>query len=198
MSITELDLKHDDEYKSLIHAVINAAKVDYIKLAHPARRNKKYLIFDYQTAVEMFFNEEFKFENFVSYQEELPLTLKELLDIMLGSTSASIEKTQNHILDETIKYWWNKNFHDLKVPSKINIFGNVYFIHNASSLHIDQEKKKIYLNLKKQGADRDFIKACLTIILQKSEIVLENEESFNKLFKVFYLFLKINGAFQHY
>lgn len=197
MALSELDLKHDDEYKSLIEAVVKAAKVDYIKLAHPARRNKKYLIHDYKTSIDMFFDKNFTFENFLSYETQEPLSLKELLIVMLGSASVSIDKTKQHILDETIKYWWTKNFHDLKVPNQINILGKVYSIHNASASHIDYKTFKIYLNLKKQNKDRDFINLCLQIILKESNINLEQED-FNNLFKILYLFLKINGAFQHY
>tara|TARA_Y100000592_G_C5475349_1_gene321966 strand:- start:3489 stop:4082 length:594 start_codon:yes stop_codon:yes gene_type:complete len=197
MAISELDLKHDDEYKSLLEAVVKAAKVDYIKLAHPARRNKKYLVHDYQTSIDMFFDKNFTFENFLSYETQEPLSLKELLIVMLGSASVSIDKTKQHILDETIKYWWTKNFHDLKVPNQINILGKVYSIHNASTSHIDYKTFKIYINLKKQNKDRDFINLCLQIILKESNINLEQED-FNKLFKILYLFLKINGAFQHY
>lgn len=197
MALSELDLKHDDEYKSLIEAVVKAAKVDYIKLAHPARRNKKYLIHDYQTSIDMFFDENFTFENFISYESEEPLSLKELLIVMLGSNSVSIDKTKQHILDETIKYWWVKNFHDLKVPNQINILGKVYSIHNASKEYIDFEKNKVYLNIKKKNKDRIFIKLCLQIILKESNITLEDTQ-FKNLYKVLYLFLKINGAFQHY
>lgn len=197
MALSELDLKHDDEYKSLIEAVIKAAKVDYIKLAHPARRNKKYLIHDYQTSIDMFFDDKFTFENFLSYESQEPLSLKELLIVMLGSSSVSLDKTKQHILDETIKYWWTKNFHDLKVPSKINILGKVYSVHNASKEFIDYDRNKLYLNIKKQNKDRIFIKLCLEIILKESDINLE-EQQFQNLFKVLYLFLKINGAFQHY
>ena len=197
MALSELDLKHDDEYTSLIEAVVKAAKVDYIKLAHPARRNKKYLIHDYKTSIDMFFDKNFTFENFLSYETQEPLSLKELLIVMLGSASVSIDKTKQHILDETIKYWWTKNFHDLKVPNQINILGKVYSIHNASASHIDYKTFKIYLNLKKQNKDRDFINLCLQIILKESNINLEQED-FNNLFKILYLFLKINGAFQHY
>ena len=197
MALSELDLEHDDEYKSLIEAVVKAAKVDYIKLAHPARRNKKYLIHDYQTSIDMFFDENFTFENFTSYESQENLSLKELLIIMLGSSSVSLDKTKQHILDETIKYWWTKNFHDLKVPNHINILGKVYSVHNASTEYIDFEKNKLYFNLKKQNNDRIFIKLCLKIILKESNIELSDVD-FQNLYKVIYLFLKINGAFQHY
>lgn len=197
MAISELDLKHDDEYKSLIEAVVKAAKVDYIKLAHPARRNKKYLIHDYQTSIDMFFNENFTFENFISYDSEEPLSLKELLIVMLGSSSVSVNKTKQHILDETIKYWWTKSFHDLKVPNQVNILGQVYSVHNASKEYIDYEQNKIYLSIKKENKDRIFIKLCLEIILKNIDINLE-ENQFKDLYKALYLFLKINGAFQHY
>jgi hypothetical protein len=188
------ELDHDEDYKRIVKAVIDSSITDYVKLAHPKNRNKKYLEQTFLNAIEVFFDDSYKFEAFVSIVDQLPLSTKDLISIMISNSGVSMDKTRQHVINESIKYWWEKNFNDISIPSSINIFGKVYFIHNASTEHIDLDKNKIFLPIKKTGSDRIFFKLCLKVILIESGIELE-EETFNKLHKVFYLFLKINNAF---
>lgn len=188
------ELDHDEDYKRIVKAVIDSSITDYVKLAHPKNRNKKYLEQTFLNAIEVFFDDSYKFEAFVSIVDQLPLSTKDLISIMISNSGVSMDKTRQHVINESIKYWWEKNFNDISIPSSINIFGKVYFIHNASTEHIDLDKNKIFLPIKKTGSDRIFFKLCLKVILIESGIQLE-EETFNKLHKVFYLFLKINNAF---
>lgn len=192
--IDEEELDHDEDYKRIVKAVIESSITDYVKLAHPKNRNKKYLEQIFLNAIEVFFDDSYKFEAFVSIVDQLPLSTKDLISIMISSSGVSMDKARQHVINESIKYWWEKNFNDISIPSSINIFGKVYFIHNASTEHIDLDKNKIFLPIKKTGSDRIFFKLCLKVILIESGIELE-EETFNRLHKVFYLFLKINNAF---
>ena len=188
------ELDHDEDYKRIVKAVIDSSITDYVKLAHPKNRNKRYLEQTFLNAIEVFFDDSYKFEAFVSIVDQTPLSTKDLISIMISNSGVSMDKTRQHVINESIKYWWEKNFNDISIPSSINIFGKVYFIHNASTEHIDLDKNKIFLPIKKTGSDRIFFKLCLKVILIESGIELE-EETFNKLHKVFYLFLKINNAF---
>tara|TARA_Y100000310_G_scaffold158679_1_gene158101 strand:+ start:2578 stop:3156 length:579 start_codon:yes stop_codon:yes gene_type:complete len=190
----EEELSHDENYIRIVNAVINSAVTDYVKLAHPKNRNKKYLQESFNNSISMFFDETYRINAFTCLLDEKPFTTKELLSILISTPGVSMEKARQHVINESIKYWWEKNFNDIKIPSSINIFGRVYSIHIASKEHIDYEKGRIYFPVKKIGSDRIFFKLSLKIILREAEIELEEEE-FDKLHKVFYLFLKINNAF---
>jgi hypothetical protein len=192
--LDEEELDHDVDYKRIVRAVIESSITDYVKLSHPKNRNKKYLQQTFLNSVDVFFDDNYKFEAFTSIIDQTPLTSKDLISIMISSSGVSMDNARQHVIEESIKYWWDKNFNDISIPSSINIFGKVYFIHNASTEHIDLEKNKIFFPVKKSGSDRIFFKLCLKIILIDSNIELD-EETFNKLHKVFYLFLKINNAF---
>jgi hypothetical protein len=194
MAISDLELNHDEDYRNLIKAVIETAIVDYTKLQHPLNRNKKYLNEGFLSAVEMFFDENYKFEAFTSIQSESPLTTKDMLSIMVNSTEVNMEKTKQYVIDESINYWWTKNFHDIKIPSKIIIYGKTWFIHNAQKQYIDYEKQHLYIPLKTNKADRIYFDLILQIILKEANIDLLPED-FQTLHKVFYLFLKVNNAF---
>ena len=48
-----------------------------------------------------------------------------------------MERTKQFIIDDSVNYWWTKNFHDIKFPSKIIIAGKVWFVNNSQREHID-------------------------------------------------------------
>jgi hypothetical protein len=195
--LTDEELNHDPDYIRLIRAVVENAMTDYCKLQHPKNRNKKYLEEGFLSAIAMFFDDDFEFLAFTSFDDDnKPLKTKDLLSILLKTKKVSMDKARQHIIDNSIDYWFNKNFNDIQVPSKITIAGKVYFIHNyTKEAFVDYQNNKIYLNIKKIGIDRTFLKICLEIILKESSIELEKEK-LELLFKYFYLFLKINDAFK--
>ena len=194
MPISELDLDNDPDYRFLINAVIENAIVDYTKLQHPLNRNKKYLNEGFISSVQMFFDDEFTFDAFRSMENNEPLNIKDMLSIMTNSTDIDIKKTKQFVIDESINYWWTKNFHDIKVPSKLIIYGKTWFVHNAQKEHIDFENNRFYLPIKNNKADRIFFKLILNVFLKEADITLSKKD-FNQLHKIFYLFLKVNNAF---
>jgi hypothetical protein len=188
-------LNDHEDYKKIVKAVIESCITDYVKLSHPKNRNKKYLQETFLNSVDIFFNDSYRFDCFRSLIDESPLSTEQMISIMISSPGVSMEKTRQHVIDESIKYWWEKNFNDISVPNTVNVFGKVFSIRNASTEHIDYEKNNIFFPIKKTGSDRVFIKLCLKIILKESNIEID-EEQFEKLHKVFYLFIKINNGFK--
>ena len=194
MSLSDVELDHDPDYIELVKAVITNAITDYTKLQHPLNRDKKYLEEGFLSAIEMFFDENFCFHAFTSFETGKNLKTKDLLSIMGNSTDVNMERTKQFIIDDSVNYWWTKNFHDIKFPSKIIIAGKVWFVNNSQREHIDFIKNKLYLPIKKTGSDRIFFKLILTIMLKESNIDLD-EKDFMNFHKVFYLLLKVNNAF---
>lgn len=194
MPISELDLDNDLDYRHLINAVVENAIVDYTKLQHPLNRNKKYLNEGFLSSVEMFFDDEFRFDAFRTMDGDEPLSIKDMLSIMTNSTDVDLNKTKQYVIDQSIDYWWNKNFHDVKLPSKLIIYGKTWFVHNSQKEFIDFNKNHFYLPIKNNKSDRIFFKLVLKVFLNEANIELSKEE-FNSLHKIFYLFLKVNNAF---
>lgn len=184
-----------DDYKKLIKAVIDNAISDYCKLQHPKNRNKKNLNEDFLTAVDLFFDPTFEFDSFTSEVNDGNLTTQEVLSIMLDSDSIDIHHAQKHVINKSIDYWWDKNFHDIKIPNSFVIAGKVWRTQNSpNNIYIDWQNQRLYLPLKKRGSDRVFFKQTLEILLKESEITL-NEKDLDNFYKLFYLFLKVNDAF---
>ena len=103
--------------------------------------------------------------------------------------------TQNYIIKESINYWWEKNFHDIKIPTTFTVTGKVYRVINSTSTKfVDYENLRIYIPIKQKNSDRIFFKFILQILLKELNINLETEK-FDELAKFFYLLLKVNNAF---
>jgi hypothetical protein len=183
------------EYKAIIKAIIDNGIIDYVKLQHPNNRKKRYLQEAFVTSVSMFFDKSYVF-GIASKNDGKVLNLEGALQIIMDGQIASIKKTQEHLISESIEYWYEKHFQNLAIPKNITIAGKVYFIYyeNTEKAYINKEKDLIVLNKESKTADRDFTKLCLEILLEELEIVLCNYdlENFNKFF---YLFLKVNGCF---
>lgn len=186
----------ETDYKVLIKAVVDNAITDYVKLQHPKNRDKKYLKEGFLTSVDMFFDPDYRFLSFVSQETNANLTTEELLKIMIDSNKVSLQKTKDHIIKKSIDYWWEKSFHNLKVPSKVIIMGKVWFTHNAKVLKVNYKKNHIYLPIKNNGSDKLFYTAVLQIILSEIDLQILDED-FDNLLKAFYLFLKVNNAFSN-
>lgn len=188
---------HDakDDYKRLIKAVIDYSVTNYIKYQHPSNRSRKSQHKDFLLTLDIFYDPNYKFEHFVHLDTFENLSTKEMLEFMMDGAEASMEKTRNHIVEQSIDYWWTKNFHDIKVPSEFTICGKVWrMVNSPNNYFIDKDNLRIYLPLKKKGADRLFFKFVLQILIEEIEIDL-TEEQFLKLHKFIYLLLKVNNAF---
>lgn len=187
----------EDDYKRLLKAVFDSAMVDYIKLQHSNNRNKKFLEESFKNSVDMFFDNSYRFEHFQDTKTQTKnLSFKQFMECYLDTTNINIKKIQNHIQEESIAYWWDKNFHNLEVPDRITIAGSVWTIINSpNNQYYDLENRRIYCSKDKIDSDKDFLKICLKILCQFSNIKMQDEH-FELFFKMFYLFLKINSPFK--
>lgn len=189
------DMDLADDYEKLLKVVLDAALVDFIKLQHPRNRTKKYLEEALDTSVELFFDPDFRFEYFFNQDDpNEKYSLKEALIRLLKTRNISMTKVKNHVVNESISYWWEKNFHDIKVPTKVNLAGKVFYIVNSKQERIDYENNKLYFACKKEAADRVFFKLCLKVLIEESELDFTDDQ-LELFYKYFYLFLKMNDAF---
>ena len=187
----------EDDLKRLLKAVFEASLVDYIKLQHSKNRNKKFLEESFKNSVAMFFDKTFTFQHFQDLETQTKdLTFLELLESFLDTTNLDIKNIHSHISQESISYWWDKNFHNLEVPETITISGIVWTVINSpNNAFIDYENKRIYCSMNQINSDKAFFKFCLKIMCENSNISLE-DEIFDNFFKIFYFFLKINSPFK--
>lgn len=186
----------NDDYNTLIKAVLSAAAVDYTKLQHKKNRDKKYLEQSFLVSVQLFFDKDFRFGSFTDPDdEEKHLSLFDLLKILLQTNNVNLDQVKDFVKQDSITYWWTKNFHDMNIPDTVTIAGNVYIVANSKKHYVDFEENIIYLPKKSKGSDRKFYSICLDIMLKECNIDLPKNKQ-EEFFKILYLFLKINSAFE--
>ena len=186
-------MEANEDYKKILQLIVDFGKTDYVKLQHPRNRDKKYLEETFLTCVDMFFNNEFRFMHFHN-DDESKMSLNNLLSASIGNLPASNMLMRKHLVDESIRYWWEKNFYNLVIPKIVCFSGDVYFVIKAKKYSLCFEEKIIYLPVNNKQADRFFSQACLEILLKKSDIALDQDKK-DSLNKNFYLFLKVNNCF---
>lgn len=189
------DIDASEDYKKLIKAVIDYSITSYIKLQHPLNRVRKPQQEDFLTTLDVFYNPDYTFEHFVDLETNKQMNTEEMITFMLDGNKASMSNTQKYIVSESIDYWWTKNFHDITVPEVFTVCGKVYRIINSpNNIFVDKENYRIYLPMKKRGADRIFFKLVIELLLEELNINL-NKDDLDNFYKFFYLMLKVNGAF---
>ena len=99
------DIASNKDYLKIIKAVLDSAAVDYVKLQHPANRKKKSLKQSYIDSVEIYFNENFRFEHFTDpTNEDYHFSTKELLSFLLGTNKINLQGIQQHLISEARFY----------------------------------------------------------------------------------------------
>ena len=185
----------NEDYKKLIKAVMDYSVTSYVKLQHPSNRKTKSLHQDFLITLDLFYDENYSFENFLHPDHHKKMNTKDMITFLLDGVIASMDATRKHIVTQAVDYWWDKNFHDIPVPEIITLAGKVWKVKNSpKNVFIDHENLRIYIPTKAKYSDRTFFKFVLEILLAESEIEL-TEVEFEKFHKLFYLLLKVNNAF---
>lgn len=182
-----------DFYK-LLSAIADSSAVNYTKLQHPKNRTKKYHIEDLANSVEIFFNPEYLFEHLKMppYFEER-MTGKQFLSLVNNGANPDYSLIQKTIVSNAIDYWWTKKFHSLPIIKVFSVCGYVWTSHESKTPSVNYELRKIY---HKKNDDKFFYTSILDIF--NYYLKLELTSSQNKLLKKhFYLFLKVNSAFEN-
>ena len=187
------DIDAFEDYKKLIKAVIDHTITDYIKYQHPLNRKTKTQKKDFVSALKVFFDPTWEFQHFYNPETGLNMSTQDMLACILNGAEVSMSKAQNHVIQQSVDYWWSKHFYDLEIPEIIVISGIVWNIMNSpKNEYIDWDNQRIYLPLRKKGSDRKYLTLVLQILLKESEVTMTQEE-FQRFHKLFYLFLKVNN-----
>ena len=185
----------DEDFKKLIKAVIEYSVTSYIKLQHPLNRKTKSQKEDFLITLDLFYNPEYRFEHFVDPETQETMSTVDMLTVLLNGIAPSMTNTHNYIVQESIDYWWTKNFHDISIPNTVSIAGKVYkTINSPNNFYVDYENLRIYVSKKAKFSDRHFFKLILEILFKETNINLSKEQ-FEQFHKFFYLLLKVNNGF---
>jgi hypothetical protein len=185
-----------EEYKVLLHAILRQAMDDYIKLQHPKFRSKKYLQEAFDSAVQLFFDKDFKFL-YLRTDEDEEMSLKTLVGGLLEDNRADIQKIKDHVISGARTFWETKLVRTLYIPDSFIYDGHVYSIYHTDNLdpEIDFEKKEITINKKADSENElQFIQTALKVVFYHEDIA-STPKKIDQIGKAVFRMLKINSCF---
>lgn len=186
------------DYQALLIGVLFQTLDDYIKLAHPSARTKKYLQEHYLTAVDSIFDPEYRFA-FIKNDENQDISMAEVIGEILGSEQAPIQDLQKYAVERARDYWEQKTVPNVldTIPDTVFIAGHTFNIEHAhiKRFTIDPDTKTITLDKKPtQENQRNFLEAVLSAIVLVLDMNLK-ASVVRELTKALYTVLKVNDCF---
>jgi len=190
-------MEHDpSQYKSLLNAILKQAMDDYIKLQHPKFRTKKYLQEAFDSAVQLFFDGDFKFLH-IENDEGGSMSLKDLVTTLLEDDRADVKKLKEHLVSEATSFWETKLVRTLYIPDSFIYDGHVYMVKHTDDPdpYVDFDTKEIYINKHNDSENElKFVQISLKVLFYHEEIA-STPKKIEQLGKALFRMLKINSCF---
>ena len=185
-----------EEYKTLLHAILRQAMDDYIKL-QPKFRKKKYLQEAFESAVDMFFDSDFRMLHVKNDMGD-EMSLKDMITFLLEDDMSDLEKIKAHVINEARTFWETKLVRTLYIPDSFIYDGHVYAVHHTDSIdpEIEFETKTIILNKQSEDSENQerFLQTVLKIVFYHEDITM-SQKNIDSLGKALFKMLRLNSCF---
>lgn len=191
-----MDIIDHHDFGKLLSAIIRQALDDYIKLQHPKYRQKKYLIEAWDQAVDMFFDDEYRFLA-IQNDDGDDMSLRDMVKTALKSDRADIQKLRDYAIQEALEFWDNKDIKTLDIPETVQVSGHVYKVrHTEDSNYVIDFTEKILTLDKRPGIHNEerFINAVFEIMMYYEEIPIK-KTNMKSMSKAWFRMLKVNNCF---
>jgi hypothetical protein len=182
------------DFSTLLAAVFKQALDDYVKLQHPKNRQKKYLIEAFRSAIDMFFDEEYRLVN-IKNEDGEDIALKDILKTITNSTKSTPKQVQKYLVEESIRFWDKKQINIIEIPEHLIINGYVYETHHqpGEDYIVDYNNRTISID-KMNPNEQLFMLAIMEVIFYHEDIRL-SKTARQQLAKAWFRTLKVNNCF---
>lgn len=181
------EIETEDLHK-IATQIFRQAFEDYIRLQHSTMRAKKYLDEAYLSAIDMFWDQTFRFD-MLDNDENKSMDLTDFLKLAADRENIDLEKLKVSLRTESRKYWRDKMI--LIIPDNIIICGVPFDIVQGEYHYSIQDR---IIRTDKKVSDENFIRLFELIIT----IIHELTASYStlSLAQEFYYILKMNNGFK--
>lgn len=171
---------------------------DYVKLQHPKNRRKKYLREAFSTAVDMFFDSEYRMLH-LQKGDGTFMSLKDFLGEIMANQNLDIENIKQHVINESRSFWETKMLSTVYIPDNVVFDGHVYAIlkdEDSEEPEIDFQNKTIKINPDSDNTENqeNFIICLVKIILYHEDIAL-SQQKITSIGKGIFKLLRMNACF---
>lgn len=185
------------DYQVLAAKTFLRARQDYIHLQHPNYRRRKYLREAFLTATDMFWDPEYRMACFTNeYGDDMDI--EEFVRLVSDRERVDMPALQQHLVEESLSYWDEKEMQTLEIPNSIVIEGHVYYVEQLDEPDyiFDLETKRIYLDKNQDDSENQerFVEAVMELTFHHQEVRLSGAAR-KKLAKAWFRTLRINNCF---
>lgn len=193
----------ENDWQSLLKAIISQVMGDYIRLQHPSRRDQHYLKESFCSAIACLWDADYVIE-WPGEKDNIQLSFREILAQRFGLEELSIEEIHKInlgiIQDECIKdakaYWIDKQLNIVSVPDFLVFDGRAFSIwRSEEKSKIDYENCILYIEDTKDNKvlSERFLELALEMGLHFRDIKIENTKEIGS---VVYELLRMNACFR--
>lgn len=176
--------------------VFRQALEDYVHLQHPATRTKKYVHEAFLSAVDLFWDPEYRIDVFKGDKDE-SLNLEDFLKLAADRSNLDLEVFSTFLQDQSKSYWKDKLMTTITVPEIMMVCEVPYDIrHHAETYRVDYDNRIVFLN-KKPAEDnyQEFFAALVEIICYHKDLKV-SKSNIRILGAALYDIMKINNSFK--
>ena len=186
-----------DDWKVLLNAILRQAMDDYVKLQHPKFRKKKYMQEAFDSAVNMFFDSDFRFLH-VKGEDGDYMCLQELVSSILNDNRLEMDKMKNHVVSEARAFWETKLINTIYIPESFIYDGHVYSVHHSEQedpeLDLDLKTITLNKNIKDSENQQKFVESAVKVVCHHEDIAI-SQKNLDKIGKGIFKMLRINSCF---
>lgn len=185
------------DWKVLLNAILRQAMDDYVKLQHPKFRKKKYMQEAFDSAVDMFFDSDFRLLHLKNEDGDF-MSLKDMISSILEDDRLEMEKMKEHVVGEARSFWETKIINTIYIPESFVYDGHVYSVLHSDEedAEIDFDLKTITLNknIKDSENQQRFVESAVKVICYHEDLAI-SQANLNKVGKGIFKMLRINSCF---
>lgn len=196
----------DNEWQSLLKAVISQVMDDYIRLQHPSRRDQHYLKEAFCSAIACLWDEDYEIEWPQEDKEPVKLSFKEILASRFGIEELSQQEIhkinlgliQEECIREAKAYWLDKQLEVVTIPDFLIFDGRAFSIWRTDEeSKIDYENAIIYIEDTNDSRElnQSFIRLTMELAAYYRGLKIK-DELLDEFSDAWYELLRMNSCFR--
>jgi hypothetical protein len=161
-----------DDYQLLAEKVLLQAMLDFVRLQHPAHRDRRYLLEAFMDAADMFYDPDYVVGEFVD-DDGNPVGLEGFLKIATDRDRTNISGLHKYLRRSSLEHWKPEEKEILvKIPSIFTVKSIPWYTeHHENDTHeIDFDERIVYINKKTAIGQQQFVEAILDILWDILEV----------------------------
>ncbi len=193
----EFDRVEAEDLNRLARQVFRQSLEDYIHLQHPLTRSKKYVHEAFLSAVDMFWDPNYRLDLFMDDDNE-PMSLEEFLKLASDRSNLDLEAFTKYIQAQSETYWRNKHVNTITIPDVMMVCNVPYDISHIDEeiFRVDYDNRTLFIDKKPSEINNTrFCTAILEIICFHEDLRVAKAAQ-KALGQKFYDTLKMNNSFR--